>query len=833
MGTLLAAKLYLPVASSDAVARPRLLHYLDAGLQARLILICAPAGWGKTTIASAWLRSLLAENDAGGRALRVAWFAIDEYDDDLTTFTACLAAAIRQACPGLLGGWFDLDRRPSPPEPEAVAAELLAALAPIDHTLLIAFDDYHLVTAAPVHRFMSHFLRHLPPSVHLLITARHEPPIGVSQLRARHQVVELLCPALAFTLEETNAFLHRTIDGDLAPGTVDTLWQHTEGWLAGLRLAAISLQASQDRALFVRRFAEAGTPEVAGYLVDQVLASQPPAVHDFLLQTSILSRLSSELCAALASQHQFAGTGILDYLDRNNVFLVPLDDFGEWYRYYGQFRCTLHDRLVSQYAPEAVADLHRRAAQWLAARGDVEEAVAHYVAAGDADAAAAVLEGLIPDLLRRKQWHQSARYLSLLPEATVQRRPALLLLQCWIGIHDYNLAKIRLLVEQAEALLQDGEWRQSADPADVAALYGQISALRTRASMGRVPLADSLASGHEALRLLPPAHVWERTFTLSTLSHVLLAFRGYAAARNLLEAELLAGNSQYAEYSLGIHYALAIVSYVAGAWGEFEAASITLGRLALALDMPGEIQLAKCMAGLLHMERNDRDAAFTMFTEVVSRPDLTHILGLRVTAYPLLEMYAERGMVAEGDALLAVLRGRLEQNLDPEGAAETDVLAAFWAVLKGDRSAAEQYVRGAPLVTPVFHLYHRGLIQVRILLALGGPLDLVQAADLAQRQAVDARKYNNTFLAVNALALLAQACWLRDRPVRALAVLRRAITLGYPLGFRRVFCEPASPVAAMLSRLAVESAFAAPAQDLLAEIARLAGAGDICSPAPQ
>lgn len=822
MSTPLETRLYLPELPSGTPARLQLLQRLSAGLRTRLVLICAPAGAGKTTLAVGWLHSLMGPGQAGGGAASVAWYTVDSSDNDLASFTSYVTAAIRRSCPDLLPGWIDLDRRVSMPEPEEVAAEVIAALAPAAGHLFLALDDYHLVVAPAVHRFTAYFLRHLPPLVHVVITSRYEPPIGIPKLRARRQVVELGDAELALSLEEATAFLRSAIGDDIDPADAAMLWQQTEGWLAGLKLAAIALQMGRSRQQFMRGFAQASTPSIGDYLVSQALAAQPEPVHDFLLQSSILSVLSRELCAAVVLQHRYAGSDILDYLRRHHMFLFPLDDFDEWYRYHGQFRTLLRRRLVSLLPADEIAGLHRRAAVWLAGHGHLGDAVGHYVAAGDADAAAALVESLIPDLLRREEWYQCGRYLAVLPRETIQRRPALLLLRAWTCVHDYDLAQILPLIDQAESLLEAAEeQRDGPGSTEPAVLYGQIHALRTRAGLGRAPWEVSRAHGQNALRLLPPVHGWARSYTYNALGIAELVLTGYAASRRMLDTEIVVHAGERTEYRVRLYFALSNLNYSAGMSDEFALSASHFDRLVHELAMPAESQVAQFMLGLVQLERNDLQGGYERLAAVADRPDLTHLWVLRMTAYRLLERYAEQKQAREGEALLTVLRQRQDKSPNAEGAAEIDALEAFWAALTGDSPAAERYLRRSVFDTPFLHFANRGLVRIRICHALGRPGRLAQATELGWRLADAGRKYNHGHIEINALVLLAQTYWLRDLPVPALAALRRAIGLGYRRGYRRTLCTPEPLMGTMLHQLAAEAEFAGPASHLLDEIARL------------
>lgn len=813
MRNLLFTKLNLPLLAGDVTIRRRLLAQLDRGLDKKLTLICAPAGYGKTTLLTFWLRALLASN----ARMRVAWYTLDKTDDDLPTFVSYLAAAIRQADPTALANWVDLERRPALPGPEALTAELAQVADALPGRLMIVLDDYHFITDQAIHRLMAHLLRHLPPALHLVITARSDPPLGIPQLRGRNQVSELRAHDLALSLSEAEEFLTGALAAPVAPEVVQALWERTEGWAVGLRLAAISLAASEDHRRFVRNFRQHSSQHIVDYLVDEVLQSQPPAVYDFLLQTSLLDRLSGDLCAAVLGIESHAARAMLADLAHSNLFLVPLDAHGEWYRYHSQFCTMLGNRLRVHASSAEIAALHGRAAAWLGRHDLVAEALPHYLAAGDHDGAARLVERHIPAMLKREQWLELARWLALLPETLIGQRPALLLLRAWVYLFDFRQVQIRSLVEQAEHLLR-GEAEQTLD-AD--ALWGQVHALRASTAFATGPTTEAIDHAREALRRLPAQYVWPRTYALSYLARWTLSQGDYPAARALIEAEIAAAGPITTEHLVRLHYAWCVLAYLAGSLDDFRAAVTRYEAAARQIDMPAELKWAQCGLAIVHLERNEPAQALPYLEAVVAHPELAHFQTLRLATYALLGLYARDGRAAEARRALAVLRQRLGDNPDPDNLGEVEALEAYWALLNGDLPTALRWARAVTRDAPAEKLAYRGGIQVRILLASGAAADLERATLLAQRQLETYRRMHYVGAQTPALVLLALAYWRRRMTGPALAALREALTLGYPQGRRAVFTQHGALMGEMLSILAREPAYAAMAGSLLAELGRL------------
>ncbi len=478
---LLRTKLHRPRLSEDLVPRPRLLEWMRCEPDRQLTLISAPAGYGKTTLLCQWLEACPQAS---------AWLSLDEGDNDLPFFVRYLVEAIQtvfaDACPRTL----ELLQAPQLPSLDHLAAvlinemvELFEHRSPEDPTarnLILALDDYHKIDSKEVHDLLATLVQHLPQHMHLAIASRADPPLPLIHLRAGRQMLEVRAEDLRFTSEETRVYLERAVGAGLNEEVVTTLEERTEGWAAGLRLAALSLHGAQDHDLFLRHFKEGGHRHIAEYLVDEVLAHQPPTTQEFLLQTSILDRFSAPLCDEMlgAVQLSISSQAIIEGLERANSFLIPLDYEGVWYRYHHLFQELLRHRLLDRYSRERLAALHGRASVWLARKGLVDEALHHALAAEDVAAAAQLVEQHRWQALNHRQWRQMERWLDQLPSEMVEQRPALLLLRAWLLHTRFRLMDIPPLLDHAETLLDS-------DKCDLeehtrALLRGEIDALESQ-----------------------------------------------------------------------------------------------------------------------------------------------------------------------------------------------------------------------------------------------------------------------------------------------------------------------------------------------------------------
>jgi LuxR family transcriptional regulator, maltose regulon positive regulatory protein len=378
-GPLLETKLHVPRRRCGLVARPRLSERLSRGVKSPLMLVSAPAGFGKTTLLTEWLSAAPAD----GRS--AAWLSLDQRDNDPAFFWTYLVTALKTAALGAGAGALSLLRSPQPPI-EAVLASLLNDLDAISNDVVLVLDDYHVIDARDVQDGMAFLMEHLPPQIHLVIAGRADPAFPLARLRGRGQFVEIRAADLRFTPDEAAEYVDGVMGLELTARDVATLEGYTGGWIAALQLAALSMQGRDDIAAFIAGIA--GDERcIVEYRAEEVLQRQPENVQHFLLQTSILDRLSGPLCDAVTGQD--GGKAKLAALERANLFLVPLDDRRRWYRYHQLYADVLQAHLVDEQ-PDEVPDLHRRASAWFAQNGEPSEAIRHAVAAKNFERAAVV-----------------------------------------------------------------------------------------------------------------------------------------------------------------------------------------------------------------------------------------------------------------------------------------------------------------------------------------------------------------------------------------------------------------------------------------------------------
>ena len=440
---LLSTKYEPPPARIGVVHRPRLLARLDSA--ARVTLVSAPAGYGKTTLVSDWI---------GSRECAVAWLTLDEGDGDPAVLVRYLSASVRRAIPGL--DLIDVPVEPRFTEPRSAVVPLLNALARLGESCTIVLDDFHLLTARPAHEVIAFLASRLPRQVRLILLGREDPPLPLARLRARGELTEIRAQDLRFECAEAAMLFGQTLALELPRDLVDRLTTKTEGWPAGLQLAGLSLKAAADPSALVASFG-ATDRYVLDYLSDEVIESLPPDTRRFLVQTSVLERMSASLCDAVTTRND--GVAMLASLERSNMFVTPLDDRREWYRYHALFA----DILRAELTPGERTELQRRAAGWFSERSVGPEAIRYALAAGSHEQAADLIERLAETALVSGEHATVLRWCDALPPQVLQTRPALRLIRAWVG-NRTDLAETERLARQALDLLppSDGLFRSLA-----------------------------------------------------------------------------------------------------------------------------------------------------------------------------------------------------------------------------------------------------------------------------------------------------------------------------------------------------------------------------------
>ena len=504
---ILATKLYIPPPRPKAVARPRLIQQLHAGVQRKLSLLSAPAGFGKTSVLAEWI----AQSDRP-----TAWLALDSSDSDLGRFLSYLVAAIQTIAPTIGTGLLTTLQAPQPPPLEVLLTILLNDLVTISEPFLLVLDDYHTIDSQPINQALTFLIKHLPPPIHIIIATREDPGLPLANLRARNQLTELRVRELRFTVAEIADFFNQVLGKQLAPTDLLALEARTEGWIAGLQLAALSMQGHPDTSEFIRSFT--GSHHfVLDYLVTEVLQQQPEQIQDFLLRTSILERMCGSLCAAvIGSDDQTSGQQMLEQLEAANLFIVPLDNQRHWYRYHHLFAELLRQRLKMRMNdhPERFFALHVRASSWYETQGLIVEAFQHAVAAGAIDRAARLVEGDGMPLPFRGVVRPVLNWLESLPPQELDARPALWVIYASTLLFAGQIGGVEAKLQVAEQALQGSTLTKP-----IRNLIGHIAAIRAVVAATQHQWETITIQAQRALEYLDPENIPVRTATTWVLGY--------------------------------------------------------------------------------------------------------------------------------------------------------------------------------------------------------------------------------------------------------------------------------------------------------------------------
>ncbi len=507
---ILATKLYIPLPRPKAVSRPRLIERLNEGLAmgCKLTLVSASAGFGKTTLVSEWVATLnpapLPLEDGSG--VRVAWLSLDEGDNDLTRFLIYFVTALQTIAANIGTGVLGALQSPQPPSIESILTTLLNEITTIPDNFILVLDDYHIIDSKPVDNALTFLLEHLPSQMHLVIATREDPQLPLSRLRVRSQLTELRAADLRFTPSEAAEFLNQVMSLNLSAEDIASLENRTEGWIAGLQLAALSMQGHQDTTNFIQSFT--GSHHfVLDYLIEEVLGQQSESIQTFLLRTSILDRLRGPLCDAVLCSPSVSGQEALEYLEHANLFIVPLDNDRRWYRYHHLFADVLRMHLMAEQ-PGQVSTLHRRASEWYEHNGLPSDAIRHALAAEDFERAATLVERSIPEMRRNRQGTtvRELGWLKALPDELVHFRPVLCVDYAYALFGGGEPGGVESRLQEAERWLgtkADTAGMVVVDEEEFRRLPSMIALLRAAQALASSDMPEAVKNARRVLDLAP------------------------------------------------------------------------------------------------------------------------------------------------------------------------------------------------------------------------------------------------------------------------------------------------------------------------------------------
>jgi LuxR family maltose regulon positive regulatory protein len=799
MGLLIHTKLRPPYLREGLLPRPHLLAQLDRGLAAGLILVSAPAGYGKTSLAVDWL--------AHRPRLTSAWVSLDENDNDLNIFLRYLTTAVGNAFPQerLCANTQALLDAPQSPPPDIVANTLINDLAHLPHALLLVLDDYHLITQPAIQQVIAALVRHLPAPLRLLLITRIDPALPLlARRRAQQQLLEIRAADLRFASAEARAILSQTTGMELDDTTTALLEEQTEGWIIGLQMAGLLLRGQPDPGAFARAFQERPHRLIMDFLLDEVLAHQPLPVMDFLLKTAVLGRLCDPLCAAVVGQGPDGEIPCLAELAGSGLFLVSLDEEGVWYRYHPLFQALLRRRLEQLLGLETNATLHRRAGAWLATHDFTEEALRHWLAASDVTAAVALIEDRRHDMLNQGEMHRLTRWLGLLPEDAVARRPALLQLKAWTLRWQARFQLLPSLLQQAEA----GSAQES-DPAggesvtpDI--LRGERDVLRAEMAFFQNEFRAAVTFAQSALDRLPRHYFYARGLAVLFQLVAQQSLGQTAAVLRQLNAWL--DDEQFQQYALR-HSLLVAAGAIFGSIGDLKRLE-QVGRLLLKLGLdkekPLSITWASHFLGHVYYQWNRLEEANVHWSAVPEWRYQAHFRLYHEAMLGIALLHHTKGDEKQAQQTLDALTEVLLEKNQLQFAPEVESFRARLALLGGDMSAAVYWVEtGAqPARLPLWFWEAGELTRVKVLIAQATAAACQEADQLLTGCRQYAEETDNVWRLIQVWSLRALLAQAQGQEAAALAAAERAVRLAEPGGYLRLFVELGAGMAGLLERLA-------------------------------
>ena len=778
---ILATKLYIPLPRPRVVQRSRLIEQLNEGLVGKLTLLSAPAGFGKTTLVSEWV---------AGCGRPVAWLSLDEGDNDPARFISYLVKALQTIQTGIGEGLLAALQSPQPLQIETILTTLLNEISTIPENFLLVLDDYHSIDSQPVDQSLAFLIEHQPPQMHLLIATREDPHLPLSRLRARGQCTELRAADLRFTPAEAAEFLNRVMGLDLSAEDITALDMRTEGWIAGLQLAALSMQGHQDTTSFIQSFT--GSHHfVLDYLVEEVLGQQSESIQTFLLRTSILDRMCGPLCDAVLLDPSTSGQQTLEYLQRANLFIVPQDNERRWYRYHHLFGDLLRKRLGQSLTPEGIAELQLHASEWYENNEQVLEAFRHAAAANDIERAVRLMESKKIPIHLRGTATAILDWLESLPKTVLDARPALWWMQAAMLLAIGQPKGVEEKLQATEAALAAAALPGATLDETTRDLIGKIAAARANVAQVDAQTETIQVQTRRALEYLHPDNLSFRSVAIRSLGFAYYikndlteAGRAYTEAYSLAQAAGNIVDSSLASIRLG---------QVQEAENQLHLAAETYQRVLPVIDeySPHNAPLAYLGLARIYYEWNDLDAAekygeqslklSRQFDEVIDRLVVS-------------EMFLSHLKLARGDA-----NGAMGSILQAEQTSHLKNYTYRLPDIASQRAGIHLFQGNVDEAAQLAQNYVMPLMQARVLIGQGNSSEALALVE-PQRQQAEVKRLPQQLLQVKVVQSV--VLFAQGEKDQAVQVLDETLGLAEPGGYIRLFVDEGALMAELLHEAA-------------------------------
>ena len=787
--TPLRTKLCIPPPRSSWIARSRLVKQMDEGFARKLTLISAPAGFGKTTLLVDWVHT---------RNIPVAWFSMDKNDIEPLHFLTYVILGLQTLKTATGNAALTMLQSPQPPPMEAILINLINDVIRIPTDFALVLDDYHLVDAKPIHDLIAFLLENLPEPMHMIIATRSDPPLPLARVRSQNQLAELRAADLSFRVDETARLFDQSLDIHLSAEDIQMLETRTEGWAAGLQLAALSLQGRKDPSDFIKGF-KGDNRYIVDYLTEEVLSRQSENLHDFLLQTSILERLSGPLCDAVTQQDNSGQ--VLDNLEKANLFVIPLDDQRYWYRYHHLFADLLTQRLNIQQR-DLVPELHRRASQWLAHNGFKNEAVDHALVANDNDYAAQLMEEIAEIDWDRSRESRLLHWFKKLPDEHIDANPKLCI------FYARELFKSGY-VDDAEKKLQAAE--QLLDSISISAsnkegLLGRIAVIRAYISTRTGDLSGTITFSKQALKLLPQRDLNWRSVAATTLGMGYVTGALVEQQQAFVEAMKISKAAGNIYYHIFAGSCLGSILFRRGQLKEAEYLNRQLLDLAIenGIEQTGIAGSLYGSWGSILCEWNDFDEGIRLLNKGIELSELGRDpVILASCQIGLLRALMYRKDIAGALKLMDEITERAGNfALPPWITSPLSAIKVFFWLASGDLNAAVNWAQehGLSIDDKISNLYQLEYLSLAHILIAQNRLD--DADHLLQRLIETAKAGDHVYMLIEMRLCRLMIFMLKADTASATAELKSSLALAEPGRLIMIFVSKGNPVADLLEEIA-------------------------------
>jgi LuxR family transcriptional regulator, maltose regulon positive regulatory protein len=803
LDSLKQTKFHRPRPTRYLVERQRLLEQLNKGMDHPLILVCAPAGYGKTTLVSLWVERLQARDKQRSVTMPAAWLTLDESDSDVMSFLEYLIGALRTIVEGTCSKTLDLILSPHQPSMKVITTSLINEIVLLPAPIILVLDEYQTIQGQAVHNLLDELLQNSTPLLHLVLISRIDPPLSLARLRANGMLTEIRSRDLRFSKEEADAFLTGALDFSLNDTVLMQLEERLEGWIAGLRLAALSLRVAGEANTALTTMASLDS-NTTNYLVDEVLARQLPAIQTFLLKTSILDRFCASLCEAVIEKVDSAWSvrACLDWIERSELFITPLDNHREWYRFHQLFQELLKQRLFAELTPDQVKVLHHQASVWFEEHGLLDEALHHALAAGDLDLTARQMTVGLRDVINREDRPTLERWLRLLPEEMILHRPGLLMVRVWALEFSWRIDLQAQVVQKVEELLVSEE-DASLQANDLQTLRAQIYVIRSQQMYFGNQAARGIDHCQQALALLSPSWTFVRGGAMFYLGMCMQANGQAQEAEQLLLGEYESYSDKTDAFALLLLESLSFIYLNTGQLEQTRKIAQVLLQAATLSGVAIRKNWGDWFLGMVHYHRNELEAAAHYFSQIVENR-----YSAQITTYR--DAIACLALILQFDGESFEARQMVESisqlDLEQSGSEDprTRSLRARLMLMQGDLESAGRWVDSFTDLPPdqaLLWLEEPQVTRARILLTRGGDSDLRKALQVLDALDGIAERTYNARYKIELLALRTLALDAQGKTRKAETVLHQALELAQPGGFIRVFVDLGRPMQELLQRL--------------------------------